>query len=62
MKTALAALTLLLAPHGAFASDFFSLGLPQGFAADFLPFPVFMCAGNYQPEKRLGITLHRQQF
>lgn len=29
-------------------------------AADFFPFPVFMCAGNYLPGKRLGVTLHRQ--
>ncbi len=29
-------------------------------AADFLPFPVLMCAGNFLPGKRLGVTLHRQ--
>jgi len=28
-------------------------------AGDFLPFPVFMCAANSAPGKRLGITLHR---
>jgi len=28
-------------------------------AGDFLPFPVFMCAGVPMPGKRLGITLHR---
>jgi hypothetical protein len=28
-------------------------------AGDFLPFPVFMCAADYAPGKRLGITLHR---
>jgi len=28
-------------------------------AGDFLPMPVFMCAGVPTPGKRLGITLHR---
>ena len=28
-------------------------------AGDFLPFPVFMCAANPAPGKRLGVTLHR---
>ena len=29
---------------------------------DFLPFPVFVCAGIPAPGKRLGITLHRTPF
>lgn len=29
-------------------------------AADFLPFPVLICAGYPRPEMRLGVTLHRQ--
>ena len=31
-------------------------------AGDFLPFPVFMCAGVPSPDRRLGITLHRAEF
>jgi len=47
----------------------FEMVLPNGPAAafcaaslnagDFLPFPVFMCAANPAPGKRLGVTLHR---